>query len=235
VPIVVASYNIHRCIGGDGRFDPKRVRRVIEELDADVVALQEVETRADGGLDLLESLAGSEYRAIAGPTLFRDNAQYGNALLSRLPLRAQRLHDLSVDGREPRGAIEVSLGSETAVLRVFATHFGLAPWERRAQARRLLELMNGAQAALEVLLGDLNEWFLWGRPLRWLHQAFSQTPAPSTWPARCPVFALDRLWARPRAALSRLARHDSPAARAASDHLPLRAEFALAAGRALPS
>ena len=54
MPITIASYNIHRCIGGDGRFDPARVRRVIEELDADVVALQEVETRADGGLDLLE-------------------------------------------------------------------------------------------------------------------------------------------------------------------------------------
>jgi endonuclease/exonuclease/phosphatase family metal-dependent hydrolase len=230
VPIVVASYNIHRCIGGDGRFDPARVRRVIEELDADVVALQEVETRAEGGFDLLATLAGAEYRAIAGPTLFRGDAQYGNALLSRLPLRAQRLHDLSVDGREPRGAIEVSLGSETDQLRVVATHFGLAPWERRMQAHRVLELMNGAQAALEILLGDLNEWFLWGQTLRRLHRAFSRTPAPRTWPARCPVFALDRLWARPRAALAKLARHDSPAARAASDHLPLRAELALAAG-----
>lgn len=235
MPIVVASYNIHRCIGGDDRFDPLRVRRVIEEMNADVVALQEVETRAEGGLDLLEMLAGGEYQAIAGPTLFRDNAHYGNALLSRLPVRAQRLHDLSVDGREPRGAIEASLGDDAAPLRVLATHFGLAPWERRAQARRVLELMNGAPAALEVLLGDLNEWFLWGRPLRWLHRAFAQTPAPRTWPARFPLFALDRLWARPRTALSRLTRHDSPAARAASDHLPLRAELSLGAGGALPA
>ena len=230
MPIVIASYNIHRCVGGDGRFDPARVRRVIEELDADVVALQEVETRAEGGLDLLESLAGVGYQAIAGPTLFRENAHYGNALLSRLPVRAQRLHDLSVDGREPRGAIEVSLGAGSAVLRVVATHFGLAPWERRAQARRVLDLMNQAQAALEVLLGDLNEWFLWGRPLRWLHRAFAQTPAPRTWPARFPVFALDRLWARPRSALCALERHDSPAARTASDHLPLRAELAFERG-----
>jgi len=224
-PVVVASYNIHRCVGGDGRFDPTRVRRVIDELDADVVALQEVETRADGGFDLLAALGGAQYRAIAGPTLFRGDAHYGNALLSRLPLREQRLHDLSVDGREPRGAIEVSLGSEGSRLRVFATHFGLAPWERRMQARRVLELMNGARAPLEVLLGDLNEWFLWGQTLRRLHRAFSRTPSPRTWPARFPVFALDRLWARPRAALSKLTRHDSPAARAASDHLPLRAEL----------
>jgi len=138
-----------------------------------------------------------------------------------------RLHDLSVEGREPRGAIEVSLGADAAPLRVLATHFGLAPWERRAQARRVLALVNSARAPLEVLLGDLNEWFLWGRPLRWLHRDFAPTPAPPTWPARFPVFALDRLWVRPRGALAALARHDSPAARAASDHLPLRAELAL--------
>jgi len=231
VPITIASYNIHRCIGGDGRFDPARVRRVIEELDADVVALQEVETRADGGLDLLETLGGGEYRAIAGPTLMRENAHYGNALLSRLPVQDLRLHDLSVDAREPRGAIEVALGSDGGSLRVVATHFGLAPGERRQQARRLLALMGPARAPLEVLLGDLNEWFLWGRPLRWLHRAFAQTPAPATWPARFPLFALDRLWVRPRAALTALARHDSPAARAASDHLPLRAVLVPAAHR----
>lgn len=225
--VVLASYNIHRCYGGDGRFAPARIRRVIEALDADVVALQEVETRAEGGLDLLETLAGREYRAIAGPTLFRENAHYGNALLSRLPVEDIRLHDLSVDGREPRGAIEVRLGAGGSALRVVATHFGLAPWERRLQAQRVLALMEPEAAPLEVLLGDLNEWFLWGRPLRWLHRAFAQTPAPATWPARRPLFALDRLWVRPRAALVRLARHDGPLARAASDHLPLRAELVL--------
>jgi len=228
VRVVVASYNIHRCYGGDGRCAPARVGQVIKALDADVVAMQEVETRAEGGLDLLEALAGHEYRAIAGPTLFRENAHYGNALLTRLPVQDVRLHDLSVAGREPRGAIEVLLGSHGApALRVVATHFGLAPWERRAQARRVLELLEPRSTALEVLLGDLNEWFLWGRPLRWLHRAFAQTPAPATWPARRPLFALDRLWVRPRAALASLARHDGPLARSASDHLPLRAELVL--------
>ena len=231
--VVLASYNIHRCYGGDGHFAPQRIRRVIEALDADVVALQEVETRAEGGLDLLELLSGRDYRAIAGPTLYRENAHYGNALLTRLPVRSVRLHDLSVDGREPRGAIEVLLGARDApALRVVATHFGLAPWERRVQARRVLAVMEPAAAPLEVLLGDLNEWFLWGRPLRWLHRAFAQTPAPATWPARRPLFALDRLWVRPRRALARLARHDGGEARLASDHLPLRAELALDAAAA---
>jgi endonuclease/exonuclease/phosphatase family metal-dependent hydrolase len=70
-------------------------------------------------------------------------------------------------------------------------------------------------------MGDINEWFLWGRPLRWLHVEFQETPAPATFPAYRPVLALDRLWVRPRTALRRLAVHATPLARVASDHLPL--------------
>jgi endonuclease/exonuclease/phosphatase family metal-dependent hydrolase len=221
--VVVATYNIHRCYGGDGLFAPERVRRVIAELDADVVALQEVETRDDGGLDLLAFLAGERYHAIAGPTLFRERARYGNALLTRLPVDSVAHHDLSVPGREPRGAIDAQLALNGGALRIVATHFGLSPKERRAQARRVLRFMEAPAAPVEVLLGDLNEWFLWGRPLAWLHRAFMQTPAPATWPARFPVLALDRLWVRPNAVLASLARYDSASARAASDHLPLGA------------
>jgi endonuclease/exonuclease/phosphatase family metal-dependent hydrolase len=228
-PLVVATYNIHRCYGGDGRYAPERVRQVLAELDADVVALQEVETRDDGGLDLLAFLAGDGYRAIAGPTLFRENARYGNALLTRLPVAEVARHDLSVPGREPRGAIDARLSAGGTALRIVATHFGLSPGERRRQARSVLAIMEPAAAPVEVLLGDLNEWFLWGRPLAWLHRAFTETPAPATWPARLPLLALDRLWVRPSAALRRLQRHRTPASRTASDHLPLRAEIDLPA------
>lgn len=69
--IVVATYNIHRCYGNDGHFSPEGIRAVLAEPDADIVALQEVETHADGGLDLLDFLAGSEYQPIAGPTMLR--------------------------------------------------------------------------------------------------------------------------------------------------------------------
>jgi len=76
-----------------------------------------------------------------------------------------------------------------------------------------------------ILLGDLNEWFLWGRPLRWLHRHFEQTPAPATFPAGFPVLALDRIWVRPRHLLRRLTVHASPLARQASDHLPVVAQL----------
>jgi endonuclease/exonuclease/phosphatase family metal-dependent hydrolase len=76
-------------------------------------------------------------------------------------------------------------------------------------------------------MGDLNEWYLWGRPLRWLHAHFRATPSPPTFPSRRPVFALDRIWISPARCLTRIARHASPLARIASDHLPLTAELLL--------
>jgi hypothetical protein len=110
-------------------------------------------------------------------------------------------------------------------VRVIATHLGLRPDERRWQVRRLLSLFETGTADYSVLLGDLNEWLLWGRPLRWLRRQFAPTPHLPTFPARLPLFALDRIWVRPRAALHRLVVHVSAAARLASDHLPLRAEL----------
>jgi endonuclease/exonuclease/phosphatase family metal-dependent hydrolase len=78
-----------------------------------------------------------------------------------------------------------------------------------------------------VLTGDVNEWYLWGRPLRWLHRHFKATPAPPTFPAWRPLFALDRLWTEPARLLAGLRVHATPLARIASDHLPLVAHLAM--------
>lgn len=72
----------------------------------------------------------------------------------------------------------------------------------------------------------LNEWMLWGRPLRWLRRHFPPTPDIRTWPARFPVFALDQFLVRPRIALKSLRSHRSDMARIASDHLPIVADLA---------
>jgi endonuclease/exonuclease/phosphatase family metal-dependent hydrolase len=217
----VATYNIHRAVGGDGVSDPERVGAVIEEIGAEVIALQEVVTGRSGRelIHRLRDRLGAE--AVSGVTLLRKDAEYGNALLSRYPVRRVARHDLSVRRREPRGALDVVLDAGAFELRVLATHLGLWPYERRRQVRKLLAALEAGPEVPTVLLGDINEWFLWGRPLRWLHVQFQRTPAPATFPARCPLFALDRLWVRPRAALERLAVHATPLARTASDHLPL--------------
>lgn len=224
----IATYNVHRCVGRDGRYDPERTLSVMRDLDGDVLALQELHWRPDEALHLLNDFAYRlGYVAVAGPTLLDHTGHYGNALLTRLPVLSVKRIDLSVTEREPRGALDVTLDSGHGVLRVVATHLGLRPAERRAQIRQLLDCMALQRAATTVLLGDINEWFLWGRPLRWLYSFFEASPAPATFPSSFPVFALDRIWVRPRQGLRELTVHKMPLARKASDHLPLRAVIEL--------
>jgi endonuclease/exonuclease/phosphatase family metal-dependent hydrolase len=220
--IEIVSYNVHRAIGRDRRFSPQRILDVLAEIDADVIALQEVEAH-DSGADMLAWLGEQTgFAAIAGTTLLRHDGHYGNGLLTRLPIRDKTLCDLSWRGREPRGAIAADLDVDGAEpLRIVATHLGLRPAERRDQVTRLIKLFTDVPRERAVLLGDLNEWFLWGRPLRRLHRYFKQTPHVATFPSFLPVLALDRVWTHPRSLLTRLRVHSSPLARVASDHLPL--------------
>ena len=217
----IVSYNVHRAIGCDRRFSPDRILAVLKEIDADVVALQEVEAH-ESGSDMLEWLAKQTgMHAIAGTTLLRHDGHYGNGLLTRMPIRQKTLCDLSWRGREPRGAIAADLDVRGEPLRVVATHLGLRPAERREQVQRLIKLFSDAPRDKAVLLGDLNEWFLWGRPLRRLQRYFKHTPHVSTFPSAWPCLALDRVWTHPRSMLKRLCVHRTALSRVASDHLPL--------------
>jgi endonuclease/exonuclease/phosphatase family metal-dependent hydrolase len=189
------------------------------------VALQEVEVLREAP-DLLEFFtAGSGWKAIAGPTLVRPNGHYGNAVLCRLPVLRQAQVDLSLAGREPRGAIQVLVRWGGLTVQLLATHLGLQPEERRIQTLRLLRLIRDRAGEpspdITVLAGDLNEWFLWGRPLRWLRSHFRSSRAVPSFPAGWPLFALDRIWIEPHDYLAATQTRKSRLARMASDHLPI--------------
>lgn len=207
-------------------MSPERCAAVLKEIDADVIALQEVESHPGRELDVLAYLARETTSlAIPGMTMIEEDAHYGNALLTRLAVGDVCRHDLSVSRREPRAALDIKLESDRCRLQFIATHLGLRPAERREQVRRLLPLIDLAGHDLVVLAGDLNEWFLWGRPLRMLQRIFPETPHRRTWPACLPVFSLDRIWVYPGRSLHRLTAHRSSLASVASDHLPLTAEI----------
>jgi endonuclease/exonuclease/phosphatase family metal-dependent hydrolase len=231
----IATYNIHGAVGTDGVRSAERIASVIVELGADIVALQEVPLGgnfAPSALPVLREMTGMD--AIAGPTLDTPERRYGNAILSRLPIRATRALDLSFGSREARGALDVDVqtslnadaGAETA-LRVVATHLGLSARERRAQIRALIAAFDTPRMPV-LLMGDINEWFVWGHALRMLMTHFQAAPAPRTFPSRLPVFALDRIWMHPANRLLGVHVHRSMLARVASDHLPLVARIARA-------
>lgn len=223
--VVVASYNIHGCVGVDGRLDPQRISAVIREMDADVIALQEVGGHATGGkvVDQIEHLARElELTPVAGPTLMRDTGAYGNALLTRLPILDCRRIDLSVGRGEPRGAIDIDLEVQGRRLRVIATHLGLSWRERRKQRSRLAETI-GDDSGPVVVLGDLNQWWplFCRRSSPW--PGFAAVHCPRTYPSRLRLLSLDRIVVRPAGLMVEIAAVRSPPACRASDHLPLRA------------
>ena len=223
---IIASYNTHGAVGIDRRFAPDRIARVLGEIDADIIALQELELHASG-FDMLAYLQSETgFHAIAGPTIRSADRDFGNGLLSRFPIVSVDQVTLDVARREPRGAIDAVIDCSGAPLRVIATHLGLRPSERRDQVRRLLDTVRAGPALPTVLLGDLNEWFLRGRPLRWLHEHFGESPAYATFPSPLPLLALDRIWSSPASLLRRVRVHRSRLARRASDHLPLVAKLA---------
>ena len=226
-----ATYNVHGCIGTDGQLSPDRIARVIGQLDAHFIGLQEVHCSPDGnGMCELDAIAKlSKMRAVSGGIRAGHRGTYGNAVLTSLPVIASNLIDLSVSGREPRGALDVYLAADSSTVRVVVAHLGLAPWERRNQCLRLVDALtsDGQPADVTVLLGDVNEWFHWGRPLRWLAAAFGRSAHIRTFPSYAPMFALDRIWVLPQGSLNRSWRHANSLTRKASDHLPLVAEIAL--------
>lgn len=225
-PLTVATYNIHGAVGTDGRFAPGRIARVLQEIKADVVALQEVPLGGSAQPDVLTLLKEEiGFFAVEGPTMQSEERRYGNAVLSRYPILAKESIDLSFGSREPRGALDADIDCHGHMLRVIATHLGLKPAERRAQIKRLLQAFDTDQAPV-ILMGDVNEWFMWGRTLRWLVSHFEAAPAPRTFPSRLPLFALDRIWISPRQRLLQVHVHRTALARVASDHLPLVAHIA---------
>ncbi len=232
----VATYNVHKCRGLDGRVRPDRIAKVIRELGADVVALQEVLSVAGGRPedDQPRFLARQLGLDISfGAVRRHRGGRYGNLILSALPLGPGRLYDLSVAGREERGClrVDVRLGGGT-MLHVFNVHLGTSIAERREQGPRLLEAVIRTSTDLagpRVLLGDFNDWrsllvsllaaHLRGVDLR------AHLGSRRTYPGLLPLFNLDHIYYDERLELTGLRLHRTATALVASDHLPLVADF----------
>lgn len=228
----VATYNVHACVGSDGRHDPDRVASVVAELEADIVALQEftypagvaIETRLPVTLTLADS-----YECVLGPTREHGNGHFGNALFTRHRIIDVHRFDLSMERREPRGAIAATIDVRGSIVHVLAAHLGLRVHERRFQVSQILEYLDSVRHTLVVVLGDFNDWLPGRSVVHVLDERLGKPPRPASFPVQWPIVPLDRIWVNPLRALRRIVTHATPTARLASDHFPVVADLDLTA------
>jgi len=229
----VASYNIHKCRGTDGRTRPDRILEVVRELDADLIALQEVDRRfgrKDGLLDPEAIRRETGMRLLVQSDLPHGHGWHGNALLIRAEPKTYRRLRLRLPGFEPRGAIVAELDFGEGEFRVIAAHLGLLRLSRLDQASALLKAHRELPPLPTILMGDFNEWRRRRRSaLSILEPTFGGDATPRSFPSRRPIFALDRILGWPYGLVTDLAVHTSTLARVASDHLPLTARAELGA------
>lgn len=227
--IILASYNIHKCVGTDKIFNPQRIIDVIADLNADILALQEVDKRFGARQGLLD-LAALEERTGLRPAPLRSPAPQGqgwrgNALFFRAGA-VTSVEQIALPGVEPRGALIAEFAFQAGGrLRIIAAHFGLLRRSRSLQAEAILALLKNKQPLPTVLLGDLNEWRLGKKSsLKALAPIFTATAElPPSFPARFPLLSLDRVFFTPQNLVGSVTVHDTPLARIASDHLPIKA------------
>jgi endonuclease/exonuclease/phosphatase family metal-dependent hydrolase len=161
-------------------------------------------------------------------TMPKGHGWHGNVLLFREGI-VRNVQQLKLPGVEPRGALVADLQFPAGPLRVIAAHLGLLKRSREQQAESILTALQEADTLPTLLIGDLNEWRIGKRSsLAALMPTFNHvaTAVPS-FPSRFPVFALDRVMGAPHNLVTSVEVHNTPLARMASDHLPIKAHLDL--------
>lgn len=225
----VASYNIHKGIGTDRRRDLSRTAAVIAEIGADILALQEADTRfgtRTGLLDLDSIRRDLGLIAVPLDNVGEAHGWHGNLLLVRNAL-VQEVHQLILPGLEPRGAMVTDLVIGGHPLRIVNAHLGLLSASRAAQARAVIDKITALEARPTLLMGDLNEWRGGGPAFQSFGKHFTIAPPRASFPSRYPLLALDRMMLTSHGELVDVVAHDTALARRASDHLPIKARLRL--------
>jgi endonuclease/exonuclease/phosphatase family metal-dependent hydrolase len=224
----IASYNIRKARGLDQKRSPERIVEVLNSLNADIVALQEADRRFGDRVAalprvMIEQETDFDLVEVGGNAA--SLGWHGNAVLTRKGVRPVRSERIELPGLEPRGALRIDFDGPTQ-FSVFAVHLGLMRAHRRAQLRAVSQAAHPAIPT--VIAGDFNEWSP-SRGLEPLADRFVTHAPGSSFHARRPIAALDRISLSPELRLTDAGVVQNPQARRASDHLPIWADLEFAA------
>jgi endonuclease/exonuclease/phosphatase family metal-dependent hydrolase len=242
--ITLASYNMHKAVGLDGKRDPHRVLKVLQEIDADIVALQEADKRMGGRgstvpHELIDSHGlykpvhlGVRHKRVYDKArkhtdrIFKLNTRnigwHGNAIQVKSHVGVLDCAALELPTLEPRGAVIAELLIGDRPLRVVGMHLDLSGLWRKRQLRAILDAIECRPLKMPtVMMGDTNEWRTAAGCLNDLGPDFHVAPTGASFHARHPVAQLDRIIVHRDLKVEAAGVHMSPCARRASDHLPI--------------
>lgn len=235
--ISVASYNVHKCVGVDGVFDPGRILNVVLELGADIVALQEADQRFGsrrGLLDLKALYEKGGYRSVLDQGSRRlSHGWHGNVILYREGSgKVSNVHKMTLPGFEPRGAVLVDFDFADLPLRIIGAHLGLLKSSRARQAEAILNAAHPVDDRAVILLGDTNEWRTGGRSaLKPFDPHLSDVDMTiASFPSRFPLWPLDRVLTNKHVTVYEMQAVETELSRVASDHLPVKAVIGVTRG-----
>jgi endonuclease/exonuclease/phosphatase family metal-dependent hydrolase len=229
----VISYNIHSGVGRDKKQDYKRIGEFLAEQRADIVLLQEMDTRPahrSVDEDIQDICANNAYQLIASPALFEESGWYGNAVLSRFDVISHNTFKIGEPNRQPRNIQMVELLTDQGPLTVVNTHFGLKRWERRKQLSTLVSHVERQLHANQIpllLAGDFNEWQLGSGLFKPLNKLLNQQSFGATFPSTFPLFALDRAWLTSELTVLQARKINNQHTKNLSDHLPVLIDIEL--------
>ncbi|MGE0608377.1 MAG: glycosyltransferase [Pirellulales bacterium] len=240
----IVTYNVHSCRGMDGKLSPGRIARVLAQWDPTIVALQELDVRRlrSDGVDQAHAIAAElEMEFHFHPAMSVEEERYGDAILSRLPMRLVKAGPLPGDAqqptREPRGAIWVTVEFQGRQIQIINTHLGLSGVERLAQVEALLgpEWLGHPDCQGPVILcGDFNALPRTG-PYKKIRQTLADAQLAlnghrprRTFSSHYPVGRIDHVFLGNGLSVVSIDVPRSQLASMASDHLPLVVDLALA-------
>ncbi|QMU57260.1 MAG: metal-dependent hydrolase [Boseongicola sp.] len=228
--VQLASWNIRKCVGLDRRRDPRRIARVLSDLEADIVVLQEADRRLGrrpAALPHWLVKAETPYEPIDAVSNNVSLGWHGNAVLLGPEMRCEDVHRLQLSGLEPRGALLADVSGRGMSLRIVAVHLGLLRKSRQQQLLEIGSLLKNKEPRPTVVIGDFNEWSA-KADFSGLGDFRVEAPGRTFHSAR-PVAALDRVAVGHGAALDSASVIETKTTRIASDHLPITATVSVAA------